>query len=340
MLHERGAHERLRTGDEDAPCAQIVFVFQSYLLRHLPLSGGFGPSIKCHRSLAHAMLCPSYGQIVMQYRRDGPERSILARITQKSYASLHRGHKRSPLQAGTGPSAAPRAEWSSAIVPLPATSDDAVIANSVEPSMNGSRPSFRTLFSVFARIGLLSFGGPAAQIALMHRTLVDERKWLSEERFLNALNFCMLLPGPEAMQLATYAGWSLHGLRGGLAAGLLFILPGIVIVLLLSALYVALGSLPWVEALFFGIKAAVLAIVIEALFRIARRSLRLPSDWWIAGAAFLALCVFAAPFPLVIAAAAVIGFARNSSTAASTVARPGFLSGTLVTLVCWLTLWF
>jgi chromate transporter len=206
--------------------------------------------------------------------------------------------------------------------------------------MNGSRPSFRTLLSVFTRIGLLSFGGPAAQIALMHRTLVDERNWLSEQRFLHALNFCMLLPGPEAMQLATYAGWSLHGLRGGLAAGLLFVLPGACIVLLLSMLYVAFGALPWVAAVFFGIKAAVLAIVIEALLRVARRSLKLASDWWIAAAAFLALYAFAIPFPLVVLTAALIGFLRTAPQT-STMTEPSTrLAGRLSTAAVWLFLWF
>jgi chromate transporter len=225
-------------------------------------------------------------------------------------------------------------------IPLPATSDDALIVNSVEPSMTGSRPSFRTLLSVFAHIGLLSFGGPAAQIALMHRTLVDEHKWLSEQRFLHALNFCMLLPGPEAMQLATYAGWCLHGLRGGLAAGLLFVLPGALVVLILSMLYVAFGALPWVEAVFFGIKAAVLAIVIEALLRVARRSLKLTSDWWIAAAAFLALYAFAIPFPLVVLTAALIGFVRTAPQTSTTSQPSTGLAASFSTAAIWLLLWF
>src|SRR5688572_9453265 len=150
--------------------------------------------------------------------------------------------------------------------------------------MSSETVGFREALKVWARIGLLSFGGPAAQIALMYRTLVEEKKWLTDERFLNALNFCMLLPGPEAMQLATYAGWSLHGVLGGLAAGLLFVLPGAFVVLLLSMLYVAFGALPWVSAIFFGIKAAVLAIVVEALLRIAHRALTKLSDWLIAAA--------------------------------------------------------
>jgi chromate transporter len=226
-----------------------------------------------------------------------------------------------------------------AIAPSPSTPEDALLPVPAEPFISGARPSFRTVLAVFARIGILSFGGPAAQIALMHRTIVDERKWLSEQRFLHALNFCMLLPGPEAMQLATYAGWSLHGLRGGLAAGLLFVLPGAFIVLLLSMLYVAFGALPLVEAIFFGIKAAVLAIVIEALLRVARRSLKLASDWWIAAAAFLSLYAFAIPFPVVILTAALIGFFRNALPAAAPAQPSGSISGTIFTAVIWLLLW-
>src|SRR3990167_1734801 len=134
-------------------------------------------------------------------------------------------------------------------------------------------PSLSDLTREFARIGLLSFGGPAAQIALMHRRLVEERRWISEAEYLSALSFCMLLPGPEAMQLATYAGWRLHGVKGGLAAGLLFVAPGAVLVLALSMLYGAYGHTPALAALFTGVKAAVLAIVLQALVRVARRAL-------------------------------------------------------------------
>ncbi len=172
-----------------------------------------------------------------------------------------------------------------------------------------ARPS-REALKVWAKIGILSFGGPAGQIALMHRVLVEERRWIDEPRYLNALNFCMLLPGPEAMQLATYVGWRLHGLKGGLAAGLLFVLPGALVVLALSVLYAAFGKLPLAEALFVGIKAAVLAIVVEALLRIARRSLKDNVEWLIAGAAFVAIFFLAVPFPLIVLAAALIGFFR------------------------------
>ncbi len=158
-------------------------------------------------------------------------------------------------------------------------------------------PTFAQATKVWARIGCLSFGGPAGQIALMHREIVDERKWLSEQQFLSALNFCMLLPGPEAMQLATYSGWRLHGVKGGLVAGLLFVLPGALVVLALSMLYAAFGNLPWIEAIFFGVKAAVLAIVIEALLRVARRALKGTLDWLIAGAGLPRALLFRCALP-------------------------------------------
>jgi chromate transporter len=172
--------------------------------------------------------------------------------------------------------------------------------------------TFHEALKVWARIGCLSFGGPAGQIALMHREIVEERQWLTEKEYLSALNFCMLLPGPEAMQLATYAGWKLHGVKGGLAAGLLFVVPGACVVLALTMLYAGFGRLPIVDAVFYGIKAAVLAIVIEALLRVAKRALKTNADWVIAALAFLALYVFAVPFPLIIIAAAMFGFIRSS----------------------------
>jgi chromate transporter len=206
--------------------------------------------------------------------------------------------------------------------------------------MSVSEVSFSDAFKVWARIGVLSFGGPAAQIALMHRTLVEEKKWLSEQRFLHALNFCMLLPGPEAMQLAAYAGWSLHGVRGGLCAGVLFVVPGALVVLLLSMLYVAFGTMPSVSAIFFGIKAAVLAIVIEALLRVARRALKTMSDWYIAAAAFIGLYLFGIPFPIIILAAALIGFFRTAPASPEARTVPVLLRGRLATVAVWLVLWF
>ena len=206
-----------------------------------------------------------------------------------------------------------------------------------------SRVSISDAFRVFGRIGLLSFGGPAGQIALMHRELVEQRPWLSEQEYLRALNFCMLLPGPEAMQLATYAGWRLHGVRGGLMAGLLFVLPGAAVVLAISVLYSLYGRLPLVEAAFFGIKAAVLAIVIEALIRVSKRALKLPAHWIVAGLAFLALFVFAIPFPLVIAAAGITGWLMTtppSGQPAPVSPAKVATSATLRTIAIWLVIWF
>jgi chromate transporter len=164
---------------------------------------------------------------------------------------------------------------------------------------------------VWVRISLLSFGGPAGQIAVMHRILVDETGWISESRFLHALNYCMLLPGPEAQQLATYIGWLLHRTLGGLIAGILFILPGAVVVLGLSILYAGFQELTFVEALFFGIKAAVLAVVIEALLRIGKRALKNTAMYIISGGAFVGIFFLAIPFPIIIGTAAFIGIIGN-----------------------------
>ncbi len=160
---------------------------------------------------------------------------------------------------------------------------------------------------VWLKIGLIGFGGPAGQIALMHRILVEERRWIGEARFLHALNYCMLLPGPEAMQLATYVGWLLHRLRGGLIAGVFFVLPGFFVILGLSALYAGYRDVPAVEAAFYGIKAAVLAVVIEALLRIGRRALTHRLALALAAAAFIAIFFLEVPFPLIVLGAALIG---------------------------------
>lgn len=168
-------------------------------------------------------------------------------------------------------------------------------------------PTFQELLRVFARIGLLSFGGPAGQIALMHRELVEERQWINEEQYLHALNFCHLLPGPEAQQLATWVGWKLHGVRGGLTAGLLFIGPGALIILAFATIYAFAAKLSWFAALFLGIKAAVVAIVVQALLRIAGRALDSRFKRVLAIAAFVALFLFDAPFPLVVLGAALVG---------------------------------
>ncbi|MDB5649995.1 MAG: crpA [Hyphomicrobiales bacterium] len=169
--------------------------------------------------------------------------------------------------------------------------------------------SFREAFGVWLRVAALSFGGPAGQIAVMHRILVDEKRWISEKRFLHALNYCMLLPGPEAQQLATYIGWLMHGSRGGIMAGGLFILPGVISLMALSYVYALFGQTSFVTALFFGLKAAVLAIVIQAVVRLGRRALKSRTMQAIAAAAFVAIFAFAVPFPVIIIGAGLIGFA-------------------------------
>jgi chromate transporter len=199
---------------------------------------------------------------------------------------------------------------------------------------------FREAFRTWLKIGCLGFGGPAGQIAMMHRILVDEKKWIDEPRYLHALNFCMLLPGPEAQKLATYSGWLLHGVRGGLAAGILFVLPGALVMLAFSLLYVLGRGIPVVDGALFGIKAAVLVIVVEALIRIGRRSLKSRLLIALAGAAFIAIFFFDFPFPVIVALAAAIGF---FTTKAKAVAVPDRVRGrwrqagiaTLVGLALW-----
>lgn len=171
-----------------------------------------------------------------------------------------------------------------------------------------ANPSFAEALRVWLRIGLLSFGGPAGQIALMHRELVEQRRWISEARFLHALNYCMLLPGPEAQQLATYIGWLLHGWRGGIVAGVLFVVPGFLVILALAAFYALYQETHWAEAIFFGLKAAVLAIVVEAVWRLGRRALKTRFSLAMAASAFIALFVFDAPFPLVVLLAGAAGY--------------------------------
>ena len=189
---------------------------------------------------------------------------------------------------------------------------------------------------------MVSFGGPAAQIALMHRVIVDEQKWMHEREYLNALAFCMLLPGPEAMQLATYSGWRLHGMRGGLAAGLLFVLPGAVVILALAAFYMLYGDVPWLQALFLGIKAAVLVIVLEALLRVAKRSLTQRRHWLIAGLSFFSLFCLSLPFPLVILVAGIYGFWFASLEHSPNLDAKVDVSPlrSLATILIWLVIWW
>ncbi len=202
-----------------------------------------------------------------------------------------------------------------------------------------SVPSYRDLFQIFGRIGLLSFGGPAAQIALMHKELVDERPWLTENQYLSALSFCMLLPGPEAMQLATYAGWRLRGVPGGLIAGLLFVIPGALVILALATAYAFFGQVPLVAAIFLGVKATVVVIVIEALIKVARRALKGVEPLAIAGLAFLAIFALGAPFPVIILAAAIWGAARLGSEQPAAPATGDPVTGTLWTVLVWATIW-
>src|SRR5947199_7682886 len=174
-----------------------------------------------------------------------------------------------------------------------------------------SAPSLAEATRTWARIAALSFGGPAGQIAVMHRILVEEKRWIGETRFLHALNYCMLLPGPEAHELAIYIGWLLHRVRGGIVAGTLFVLPGLFVLTALSLVYAELGHVGIVQALFFGLKAAVLAVVLEAVVRVGRRALKSRGLVAIAALAFVAIFVFGAPFPLIVLAAALIGYVSN-----------------------------
>jgi len=207
-----------------------------------------------------------------------------------------------------------------------------------------AEPSFGEALQAWLRIALMSFGGPAAQIAVMHRVIVEERGWVDEKRFLNALNFCMLLPGPEAMQLVTYLGWMTHGVRGGITAGLLFILPGFLSILLLSYVYVLFGDVPAIEGLLFGLKAAVLAVVFVALDRLRRRVLHGGMQLAVALASFVGLFFLQLPFPLVIIAAAALGFWQARGQAPG-VPAPAPLNGerparTVATLLIGLLAWF
>ena len=207
-----------------------------------------------------------------------------------------------------------------------------------------STVSFREALRTWFKIGCLGFGGPAGQIALMHRIVVDEKRWLDERRYLHALNFCMLLPGPEAQQLATYVGWRLHGVAGGLAAGLLFVLPGALIVLALSMLYAGYRDLALVEGIFYGIKPAVAAIVVEALLRIGKRALKGWVHVAIAAAAFVAIFFFNLPFPLVVIGAGIAGLLLPVATAPDDITTDGRLppvsfARTIRTILVWLVIW-
>ncbi|MBO6604714.1 MAG: chromate efflux transporter [Roseicyclus sp.] len=209
-----------------------------------------------------------------------------------------------------------------------------------DETMDRNRPDLPDLTRIFGRIGLLSFGGPAAQIALMHKELVEDRPWLSERQFLNALSFCMLLPGPEAMQLATYAGWRIAGVPGGLIAGLLFVLPGAAVILVLAMLYAAFGQVPLVEAMFLGIKATVIIIVIQALLKVSRKALTSGLAYGLAASAFVGIFFLQIPFPFIILAAALIGTVFMAGDAPQTAPPPPVKTGrTVRTVAIWLVIW-
>jgi chromate transporter len=177
--------------------------------------------------------------------------------------------------------------------------------------------AFSTALRFWWKLGFISFGGPAGQIAIMHRELVEQRHWISEERFLHALNFCMLLPGPEAQQLATYIGWSQHGVRGGVTAGVLFVLPGFLVMTVISIMYAMFQSVGAVQGVLFGLKAAVLAVVLEAVVRIAKRALKNRLSWIVAGAAFVAIFALGVPFPVIILIAGILGFVQQRAQASA-----------------------
>lgn len=188
------------------------------------------------------------------------------------------------------------------------TSPPETSAGPAPPGADPRHPSFGEALAFWLKLGFISFGGPAGQIAIMHAELVDRRRWISEARFLNALNYCMLLPGPEAQQLATYVGWLLHRIPGGIAAGALFVIPSIFILMLLSYVYAAHGAVAWVAAVFGGLKAAVLAVVVHAVIRIGRKSLKSPLLLAVAASAFVAIYAFETPFPLIVLGAGLIGY--------------------------------
>jgi len=205
-----------------------------------------------------------------------------------------------------------------------------------------AQPSLQQATRVWWKIGFLSFGGPAAQIALMHKEVVEDRPWLTEQQFLNALSFCMLLPGPEAMQLATYSGWRLHGTIGGLIAGLLFVIPGALVIMALAAIYSLFGNVPLVESLFYGVKAAVLVIVVEALIRVAKKALLHNTHWVIAALAFIGIFFLSIPYPVIVLLAGAFGWLTSAQGPAPPSAIDmGHVSArkTAQTIALWLLIW-
>ena len=204
-----------------------------------------------------------------------------------------------------------------------------------------SNPTLRQSTATWCKIGLLSFGGPAAQIALMHREIVENKKWLSEDQFLNALNFCMLLPGPEAMQLATYSGWRTNGILGGLIAGLLFVLPGAFLITLLAVIYAFFGDVPLINSLFLGVKATVVVIVIQALLKVSKKALKTHYHTSIAVTAFISIFFFNLPYPFIIFVSAFFGYlVLPNKINVKQVQQSQPLTKTLKTILAWLVVWW
>ncbi len=204
-----------------------------------------------------------------------------------------------------------------------------------------SNPTLRQSTATWCKIGLLSFGGPAAQIALMHREVVENKKWLSEDQFLNALNFCMLLPGPEAMQLATYSGWRINGTLGGLIAGLLFVLPGAFLITLLAVIYAFFGDVPLINSLFLGVKATVVVIVIQALLKVSKKALKTHYHTSIAVTAFISIFFFNLPYPFIIFVSAFFGYLiLPNKINVKQVQQSQPLTKTLKTILAWLVVWW
>ena len=204
-----------------------------------------------------------------------------------------------------------------------------------------SNPTLRQSTATWCKIGLLSFGGPAAQIALMHREIVENKKWLSEDQFLNALNFCMLLPGPEAMQLATYSGWRINGTLGGLIAGLLFVLPGAFLITLLAVIYAFFGDVPLINSLFLGVKATVVVIVIQALLKVSKKALKTHYHTSIAVTAFISIFFLNLPYPFIIFVSAFFGYLiLPNKINVKQVQQSQPLTKTLKTILAWLVVWW
>lgn len=203
-------------------------------------------------------------------------------------------------------------------------------------------PSLGSLISLWAKIGILSFGGPAAQIALMHKLVVEKMRWMTEKEYLNALSFCMLLPGPEAMQLAAYAGWRSNGVIGGIIAGSLFVIPGAIVIMALAWIYALYGNVPLIQALFLGVKAAVLVIVIDALLKISKKALKSNELKILAVLSFIGIFFFNIPYPLIVLVAAIFGFffvRGDISNAQTAVAKPKGFGALIKTVVIWLLVW-